>query len=877
MDCSAAAEYIVNYSVPPTPQNLNATLASNPAAITLTWAAINGATSYNISRRSAAGSNPNIENMEVTGESYRDTKDIALGTTYTYQVKACNLLGCSTPASFIVAYSGPAQPQNLRATLSSSPNSVTLTWDASSRATFYKITRDTVELNAALTHLTYIDTDVNLRTTYSYQVSACNGASCFISASLRVDYSVPATPTALNLARSSEGIDLTWSPVTSVNAEMIVYTINRSGGADQEVVRQFDTGYKNLNKDIAFGTMYTYQVSACNGAGCSAPTEDSIFYSALVSPQNLRATLSSSPNSVTLTWDASSGATFYKINRDNVELNATFTALTYIDTNVTAGATYSYTITACDQQGCSAAAEYIVNYSVPPIPQNVLATVSGNAINLVWDASSAATYYNISRSGGTGADLVDIQETGISYRDTDSITLGAIYNYTIIACNILGCSAPALLEVSYLDTDGDGVIDVEDNCPMISNPDQKLSDDDTDGISGVAAGNGNACDDDMDDDGDGLVDIYAASTLNQIRDNLAGTGLRSNSTGCGNGEDIVDCSGYELMADIDLNELPVKNSGYFQGSNWVPIGHCGTLTTCMPAGNPSFFASQFNGNNYTINNMFINVTETNRVDNHGVGFFGAIGSTAKLSNIHLHNVSISASPAANVGGLAGFSGGIISSSSVVANQIIGRRSTGGLVGFLDGQVRGEALLSSSVVIANQITSSITDNTGGLVGLGIFASISSSLAVVNQITGIGTVGGLIGSGTNLLFGIRSSLAITSGINGSNNVGGFAGAGTSTNSYWQDEVTITATGIAGTPSGATAQSTSALQTPVTFSGIYANWAAAYCNPTTGEYRTSAATDFIQAWNLGGANEYPVLNCFPSFTPAQQRTEIDRIINP
>ena len=75
-----------------------------------------------------------------------------------------------------------------------------------------------------------------------------------------------------------------------------------------------------------------------------------------------------------------------------------------------------------------------------------------------------------------------------SHKFNGSLDDIAIYNKTLTLEEIIALS-------ENIDTDGDGVLDSEDNCTLIENPDQ--NDKDEDGI-------GNKCD--PDDDGDGILD-----------------------------------------------------------------------------------------------------------------------------------------------------------------------------------------------------------------------------------------------------------------------------------------------------------------------------------------------------------------------------------
>ncbi len=184
----------------------------------------------------------------------------------------------------------------------------------------------------------------------------------------------------------------------------------------------------------------------------------------------------------------------------------------------------------------------------------------------------------------------------------------------------------------------------------------------------------------------------------------------------------------------------------------------------------------------------------------------------------------------------------------------------------------------------------TSDVGGLVGDGQSTTISSSSAVMNKLNGISSGGGLVGfidtDGRSISIStkINYSLAITHNITFKNsNAGGLVGriitAPIIANSYWDNRTVFGGTATI-TTSG-TDHSTANLQAPTNTTGfpntIYADWANAYCNPTTGEYievaaggtAPDASLGFQRAWDLGDADEYPALTCFPNLLdPAEQR---------
>lgn len=297
---------------------------------------------------------------------------------------------------------------------------------------------------------------------------------------------------------------------------------------------------------------------------------------------------------------------------------------------------------------------------------------------------------------------------------------------------------------------------------------------------------------DIDDDGDGLIEVANPTELDQMRYQLDGSGHRPGSAlstdsitdGCGNGRTITRCHGYELVANISLADM----------SNWQPIA--GDTDPGEPGCQAIPFLALFEGNGFTIKNVTISRPTTDCI-----GLFGRISPPAEIRNLHLTakqiqgndlvaplvadansariiNVSATAESISGnniVGGLIG-SGGryiTITSSSAFSNHIEGGSSVGGLIGY--GEL---ADIAASVAYTNQLNG--LDGLGGLVGRGRAATVISSYAATNSINGSKDIGGLVGLGRDAT--IIASYAATGSINQTNRipvgpyyVGGLVGDG------------------------------------------------------------------------------------------------------
>ena len=368
-------------------------------------------------------------------------------------------------------------------------------------------------------------------------------------------------------------------------------------------------------------------------------------------------------------------------------------------------------------------------------------------------------------SGGLANNNTDTGDGGLANNNTDTDKDGGLAN------NNTDTDKDGLAN-NNTDTDKDGLANNIDNCPLFPNPAQTNSDGD---------GLGNECD--IDRDGNGLIEIYNSMQLNMLRNNMEGSGLsqnpgeEGNSTGCGNGHNILLCSGYELMNDIDLS---IDNS-----TLWKPIGE---------SGNP--FRALFDGNGHSItqlrldysksfqglfgylgpasiiNNLTI-IPASTEFDNPGIvssnegnhiGTLVAYASGARISAIKVMNSTIMG--ADMVGGLVGFmENSHLSDSSIQGGSITGGEKVGGLVGSMQGGSIANALVNGKRVIGSK------GEIGGLVGSAVDAKIRNIRAKHQQISGSARAGGLIGYMEN--GEIVNSYVEGELINGTREVGGFLG--------------------------------------------------------------------------------------------------------
>ncbi|MFZ4572631.1 MAG: IPT/TIG domain-containing protein, partial [Bacteroidales bacterium] len=298
---------------------------------------------------------------------------------------------------------------------------------------------------------------------------------------------------------------------------------------------------------------------------------------------------------------------------------------------------------------------------------------------------------------------------------------------------------------------------------------------------------------------------------------------------------------YKQTANIDASS-----------TNTWQDGGAGSVVGLLPIGNSStVFNGEYNGQGFTILNLFINRPSTSPV-----GLFGKIYYGAVIQNLGLVSVNITGS---NYSGA--LVGQIYRYATVLNCYSTGSVSggAGSIIGGLIGQIHNYDCLYQNLTISKcYSTCNVSGSStvlGGLIGEAISyygnlycgPVIITDCYAMGSVTGAGNVGGFIGGindsyATNYQSRVEIRNCYSKGlVTASSNAGGFAGSASAypvTGCYWDTQTSGQATSAAGT-----GKTTVQMNTQSTFSG----W------------------DFSSTWGISAYNSgYPYLQYQPA-TPS------------
>ena len=361
--------------------------------------------------------------------------------------------------------SAPGVPTNVTATGTSS--SITVSWLAPT-ATGYPVSTINYTVSSSPGTLTCTTSSTSCTvsgitggTTYTFSVTASNstGVSSVSSSSNSVTSGgVPSAPAPVTLGQVSNGtMAIYWQPPSSTGGTPITaYTVTATAGVNP--ITCTPTAVSNTSctlLGLSIGVTYSISVTATNSSGTSSastPVTGSVGSAAPSAPAPV--TLGQISNgTIAIYWQPPSSTGGTPITAYTVIATGGTAPVTCAPTSVSntsctlvglsAGITYSISVTATNSVGTSLASTPVSSTSTPTVPgtpTSVTATASGTTAIVSWTApssigGSAISNYTVTSSPGS------LTCTSASTSCTvNGLISGTSYTFTVTATNTSGTS-----------------------------------------------------------------------------------------------------------------------------------------------------------------------------------------------------------------------------------------------------------------------------------------------------------------------------------------------------------------------------------------------------------------------------------------------------
>jgi hypothetical protein len=394
-----------NAPAPPTASAVTSTGA------TISWAAVAGATSYNLRYR--VGTNPWV-NVHQTAISTVLTT-LAPGTTYEFQVQSiCSNFALSCPYSasgtFTTLPACCGTPTGFTATPTS--NGVTITWTAIPGATSYNfryrlVGGPAINLTSALPSITI--TGLTPATVYQYQVQAvCNNLATNCPYTIVANFTtLPTccgTPSGFAVTPNNTGAVITWTAIPTATSYNFRYRVSPSGSW----VISNPTSPTVTLTGLTTATAYDYEVQAvCNNLATDCPFSTTATFTT-TTPSTCCGTpagFSVTPtiSSLAITWGAVTGAISYnfryRVSPSGSWVTSNPTSPNVTLTGLTAGTAYDYEVqSVCSNGATDCPFTTTATFTTLPTccgtPTGLAATPAINGATISWAAVTGATSYN---------------------------------------------------------------------------------------------------------------------------------------------------------------------------------------------------------------------------------------------------------------------------------------------------------------------------------------------------------------------------------------------------------------------------------------------------------------------------------------------------
>ena len=432
-------------------------VAAGDAYVTVTWAGVSGATSYNLYYK-LGGSVTIATGTKLSNvTSPKDVTGLANGSQYAFIVTAVNSngeSGASNTATATPVLGMPSAPTGLGVTTSG--NQLQVTWGAVAGAINYFVYKDTNPTGSYASiaygggNTSFTDGPLTSGTTFYYEVAVqtnigTSGKSAYVAGT-----TVPAAPSIQSVAAGESQVAITWGNVAGANSYNLYWAAGSTATTGSNKISGVGSPYTVTG--LSDGTQYAFIVTAVNAGGESLPSAAQTATPQMgipTSPSSLLIT-GASGTTLSLSWSAVGGATGYQLFRDTSSGGSFSTqrysgsALSFTDSNLTQGTTYYYKVRASNGAGTSPLSNWQSGTTIPSSP-TASAVPGDGQVTVSWAAVPGATSYNVYYAAGSSVTIGGAGVTTVLNANSpclvSSLTDGIQYAFIVTAVNSGGESA----------------------------------------------------------------------------------------------------------------------------------------------------------------------------------------------------------------------------------------------------------------------------------------------------------------------------------------------------------------------------------------------------------------------------------------------------
>ena len=423
--------------------------------VTVSWNPVDKASSYNIYYNTVDSLSGSEEITDIAAAGSYAIPNLLPGTTYYTWVKAVGPTGISAASNMKSVITYPSAPVLNEPEVSG--NSITLSWSPVKGADLYRLYQSTANDFGTATKIVSIKgtswtiSELEYNTTYYFWISSANasGGMRNVTAKEATTASDPA-PVQNNPKGLSKKVTVSWDDVAGAQSYSVFYSTTDDISASTEISGITGTNSYTIT-DLLPGTIYYTWVKAVTASGVTGASnmKSVITYPSAPSLN----TPEVSGNTISLSWNAVTGASIYRLHyntKDDFDTSFRIDSIkttSYTITGLDFDTTYYIWISSANSSGGMRTTNprEVTTGNDLLVPTQTDSTGYVKQITVSWNAVSGAQSYIICY--GTSSDISKATEiTGItdagSYIIPDLLS-GTVYYTWVKAVNGGIVSAPS--------------------------------------------------------------------------------------------------------------------------------------------------------------------------------------------------------------------------------------------------------------------------------------------------------------------------------------------------------------------------------------------------------------------------------------------------